>query len=189
MAHKITEADKVKRLTNDHDSQIFYCCWVPPPPNSLDLSPLDYFLWGYLKSRVFAKKLRTITELKESTRDEARAIPKSMFRDVTKNFVKKGCKCAWTIMGVMSSNACSAEGKWWIALFSFPTVLELFNKDFATNFSSFEYKMEKLQLSKNGDGFFESPGTVSLMALTCSSIKVWNYSLNSEPGWWSKLNI
>ena len=62
MAHNITEADKVKRLTM---TTIFLLLLSAPPPHSLDLSPPNFFLWWFLKSRLFAKKPRTITELKE----------------------------------------------------------------------------------------------------------------------------
>ena len=41
--------------------------WTPHSP---DLSPPDFFLWGYLKDRVYAGKSRTITELKEAIREE-----------------------------------------------------------------------------------------------------------------------
>ncbi|GFW89022.1 transposable element Tc3 transposase [Trichonephila clavipes] len=30
------------------------------PPKSCDLAPLDYFLWGYVKSLVYADKLQTL---------------------------------------------------------------------------------------------------------------------------------
>ncbi|CAH1999582.1 unnamed protein product [Acanthoscelides obtectus] len=29
---------------------------VPWPPRSCDLTPLDFFLWGYLKSKVYVNK-------------------------------------------------------------------------------------------------------------------------------------
>ena len=47
---------------------------VPWPARSPDLSACGYFLWGYLKSRVFISKPRTIAELKQSTREEIVAI-------------------------------------------------------------------------------------------------------------------
>lgn len=36
------------------------------PPRSCDLTPLDYFLWGYVKSQVYANKPRTVQALKEN---------------------------------------------------------------------------------------------------------------------------
>ena len=36
---------------------------VPWPPRSPDLSPLDFFLWGYIKNIVYAEKIRNIQHL------------------------------------------------------------------------------------------------------------------------------
>ena len=33
------------------------------PPRSPDLSPLDFFLWGYIKNIVYAEKVRNIQHL------------------------------------------------------------------------------------------------------------------------------
>ncbi|GFX88297.1 hypothetical protein TNCV_1705181 [Trichonephila clavipes] len=38
------------------------------PPRSCDLTPLDYFLWGYVKSLVYADKPQTLDHLEESIR-------------------------------------------------------------------------------------------------------------------------
>lgn len=46
--------------------------WAPYSP---DLSPPDFFLWGYLKDKLYSNKPRTISELKENIREEIRAIP------------------------------------------------------------------------------------------------------------------
>ena len=35
------------------------------PPRSCDLTPLDFFLWGYLKEKVYVDKPATIQELKD----------------------------------------------------------------------------------------------------------------------------
>jgi len=34
------------------------------PPRSCDLTPLDFFLWGYLKSQIYTNKPQTIDALK-----------------------------------------------------------------------------------------------------------------------------
>ena len=62
-------------------------------PHNLDLSPPDFFLWGYHKDRVYAGKPRTITELKEAIREEKRAITNSV------------CKNVWTTLCCTSKNA------------------------------------------------------------------------------------
>jgi len=38
---------------------------IPWPPRSPDLSPLDFFLWGYIKNIVYAEKIRNIQNLQE----------------------------------------------------------------------------------------------------------------------------
>ena len=47
--------------------------------------PVVFFLWGYLKSRVFISRPRTIAELKQSTMEEIAAIPEQMTRQVLEN--------------------------------------------------------------------------------------------------------
>ena len=64
--------------------------WAPHSP---DLSPPDFFLWGYLKDRVYGGKPRTITELKEAIREEMRDIPNSVCKNVMDNFVLRLKKC------------------------------------------------------------------------------------------------
>ncbi|GFW28837.1 putative DD41D transposase [Trichonephila clavipes] len=38
------------------------------PPRSCDSTPLDYFLWGYVKSRVYADKPQTLDPLEDNIR-------------------------------------------------------------------------------------------------------------------------
>ncbi|GFW66190.1 putative LOC100569746 [Trichonephila clavipes] len=38
------------------------------PPKSCDLTPLDYFLWGYVKSLVYADKPQTLDHLEDNIR-------------------------------------------------------------------------------------------------------------------------
>ena len=44
------------------------------PARSPDLNACDFFLWGYLKSKVYEKKPRTMVDLKQNTRDKVAAI-------------------------------------------------------------------------------------------------------------------
>ena len=55
-------------------------------PRSPDLNPCDYFLWGYLKTKVFETKPRTIADLKQRIQDEVAAIPVEMLREVMNSF-------------------------------------------------------------------------------------------------------
>ena len=44
------------------------------PPRPCDLTPLDYFLWGYVKSMVYANKPATIVELRKNIEREIVAV-------------------------------------------------------------------------------------------------------------------
>jgi len=44
------------------------------PPHSTDLTPPDYFLWGYLKGRVYQNKPRTTDSLKANFTEEIQAV-------------------------------------------------------------------------------------------------------------------
>ena len=60
---------------------------TPWPPYYPDLSPPDYFLWGYLKERVYQDNPNTIDRLKENTRREIRRIiPNDMLDRAINNF-------------------------------------------------------------------------------------------------------
>ena len=48
---------------------------VPWPPCSPDLSACDFFLWGYLKSKVYVQKPCTVDDLKVSIREEIATVP------------------------------------------------------------------------------------------------------------------
>jgi len=66
---------------------------VPWSPRSPDLSKCDFFLWGYLKSRVYTHKPRTLNDLKEAIRQEIRPIDRQLLARVMDDF-KKGLKTA-----------------------------------------------------------------------------------------------
>ena len=51
---------------------------VPWAPHSPDLSPLDFMLWGYLKSLVYADKPATVQQLKAAIRTEMERLPVDM---------------------------------------------------------------------------------------------------------------
>jgi hypothetical protein len=50
---------------------------VPWPLRFPDLSTCDFSLWGYLKSRVYTHKPRTLNDLKEAIRQEIRPIDRA----------------------------------------------------------------------------------------------------------------
>lgn len=63
------------------------------PPRSCDLTPLDFFLWGYLKERVYVNKPATIPELKENIRRAIAEIEPHLCESVMKNFAKRMVSC------------------------------------------------------------------------------------------------
>ena len=63
------------------------------PPRSPDLNPCDYFLWGYLKSKVYTQRPRSVEELKDAIRHEIAAITPMMINRVIDNFHKRVNLC------------------------------------------------------------------------------------------------
>lgn len=66
------------------------------PPRSPDLNPCDFFLWGYHKDKVYAKRLDSIEQLKEEIKIEISKISKitlsAVFEDMKKR-CDKVLKC------------------------------------------------------------------------------------------------
>jgi hypothetical protein len=52
------------------------------PARSPDLNACNFFLWGYLKSKVYEKKPRTTDDLKQNIREEVAAISSTMLQQV-----------------------------------------------------------------------------------------------------------
>lgn len=62
------------------------------PARSPDLTPLDFFLWGHLKSRVYIQKPNNIEDLKERIREEIRNITPEMLHNVRdETYHRLGC--------------------------------------------------------------------------------------------------
>ena len=51
---------------------------IPWPARSPDLTPLDFWLWGYLKEIVYAQSPKTIPDLKQAISDAISQIPNRM---------------------------------------------------------------------------------------------------------------
>jgi len=56
---------------------------IPWPPRNPDLSPLHFFLWGYIKNTVYAQKIRNIQHLQERIT--------SAIETVTRDMIKTAC--------------------------------------------------------------------------------------------------
>ncbi|GFU06469.1 transposable element Tc3 transposase [Trichonephila clavipes] len=59
------------------------------PPRSCDLTPLDYFLWGYVKSLVYADKPQTLDHLKDNIRRVIADIRLQMLEKVIENWTSR----------------------------------------------------------------------------------------------------
>ncbi|GFV99579.1 transposable element Tc3 transposase [Trichonephila clavipes] len=59
------------------------------PPRSCDLTPPDYFLWGYVKSLVYADKPQTLDHLEDSIRRVIADIRPQMLEKVIENWTSR----------------------------------------------------------------------------------------------------
>ena len=56
--------------------------WRAWPPRSPDLTPLDFFLWGYVKDKVYQVKIRDLTHLMARVTEVIESIPPDMIANV-----------------------------------------------------------------------------------------------------------
>lgn len=66
------------------------------PPRSPDLTPLDFFLWGYLKGKVFKSQPANLDDLKQRICQEIRRITPEMVQNVQQEFVDRLGYCQLT---------------------------------------------------------------------------------------------
>ncbi|GFY21167.1 putative LOC100569746 [Trichonephila clavipes] len=59
------------------------------PPRSCDLTQLDYFLWGYVKSLVYADKPQTLDHLEDNIRRVIADIRPQMLEKVIENWMSR----------------------------------------------------------------------------------------------------
>ncbi|GFX01982.1 uncharacterized protein TNCV_371711 [Trichonephila clavipes] len=59
------------------------------PPRSCDLTPLDYFLWGYVKSLVYADKPQTLDPLEDNIHRVIADIRPQMLEKVIENWTSR----------------------------------------------------------------------------------------------------
>ncbi|GFS48273.1 DUF4817 domain-containing protein [Trichonephila clavipes] len=59
------------------------------PPRSCDLTPLGYFLWGYVKSLVYADKPQTLDHLEDNIRRVIADIRPQMLEKVIENWTSR----------------------------------------------------------------------------------------------------
>jgi len=63
------------------------------PPRSPDLTPSDYFLWGYLKGRVYQNKPLTIDVLKANITEEIQAVTADVLARTFQNMARRVQSC------------------------------------------------------------------------------------------------
>ncbi|GFU52631.1 transposable element Tcb1 transposase [Trichonephila clavipes] len=59
------------------------------PPRSCDLTPLDYFLWGYVKSLIYADKPQTLDHLEDNIRRVIADIRPQMLEKIFENWTSR----------------------------------------------------------------------------------------------------
>ena len=62
-------------------------------PRSCDLTPLDFFLWGHIKSLVYANKPATLDDLKDNIQCEIANVSVEMCARVVENWVHRIDRC------------------------------------------------------------------------------------------------
>lgn len=72
------------------------------PPRSCDLTPCDFFLWGYTKSQVYENKPRNLAELKQEIRRVLGQLEVAMCDRVMVNFMDRVIACTASRGGHMA---------------------------------------------------------------------------------------
>ena len=63
------------------------------PARYPDLTPCDFFLWGFLKSRVYVNRPRTLQDLKTNIQEEIANIGPAMLAGVMTNARNRFTQC------------------------------------------------------------------------------------------------
>ena len=74
-------------------------CEVNWPPRSCNLTHLDYFLWGYMKSTVYANNPKTTDDLKDEIPRVILEIEPKLCTQVIDNFNKRMASCQKSLGG------------------------------------------------------------------------------------------
>ncbi|GFU37144.1 uncharacterized protein TNCV_1555181 [Trichonephila clavipes] len=64
-------------------------CRYPWPPRSPDSTPADFWLWGYLKSRVYLSGPSSLSELKDAIHREVSSIHPNVLHSTVAGFVTR----------------------------------------------------------------------------------------------------
>ena len=88
--HPHTEHETLQLLQRDTPEFIAPDLW---PPNSPDLNPVDYKIWGMIKQRVYQTRICDITELKERLIDVWRGLQQSVVDEAIDDWRKRLRAC------------------------------------------------------------------------------------------------
>ena len=87
-AHRAHEmVDLLKRETPD---------FIPPslwPPNSPDLNPVDYKIWGLVQQRVYTRKIQNVEELRQRIIEEWEGLDQRVIDNAVKHWRRRLCAC------------------------------------------------------------------------------------------------
>ena len=62
---------------------------MPWPPRSPDLTPCDFFLWGFVQSKMYVDSPSTIQELEAKITARMQSIPQDLIDSSIKNYEKR----------------------------------------------------------------------------------------------------
>ena len=86
-------------VVREYLDQVFPNRWIGRrgskewPARSPDLNPLDFFLWGYLKSSVYKDRPNNIDELKDRIKQGTRSVTTAMIENVQQEFINRLAHC------------------------------------------------------------------------------------------------
>jgi len=63
------------------------------PPNSPDLNPVDYKIWGVLPQQVNSRKIQTVDELQQCIIEEFERLDQRMINKTVKQWRRRLCSC------------------------------------------------------------------------------------------------
>ena len=63
------------------------------PPRSLDLNPLDFFFWGFMKQKIKEANPRSLDEIKTSIASFVNSITEEMLQRVNRQFCSRVTRC------------------------------------------------------------------------------------------------
>ncbi|GFU67639.1 uncharacterized protein TNCV_1643881 [Trichonephila clavipes] len=87
---RIFFSDEAHFWLNGYVNKQNCCIWSEANPQaSCDLTPLDYFLWGYVKSLVYADKPQTLDHLEDNIRRVIADIRPQMLEKVIENWTSR----------------------------------------------------------------------------------------------------